>query len=341
MNEKLTTKEMIVRIVEKSGMTKKITSDLLRILPELIESALARDGELRIAGLGIFKLKWVKARRARNLKTGESVEVPAHNKVVFYPQKGLKEIVNEEYRHLTYQVIEGKDETVSHQSPVVSPITEKKADKEPVVTPPEPPDGKATESIEPERPDYRSRKMIYWVIPFVFVVIALLIVIFYMRNCQDELKFPRKASDSQEQVIKPSETAPPSQVPMQEDTSVTEPVESPEEVAPEPPAKGFPQQLYTVTPGKYLFQIARETYGDPFLWSLIYKENQAKISDPEQVINGIELVIPSLEGTPSSLSKSDSTRISDAYHMLYEYYTSKGDERAKDFQYAVKVFSNR
>jgi DNA-binding protein HU-beta len=376
MNEKLTIKEMIVRIAERSGATKKLSADMLKALPGLIEQALERDGEVRIAGLGAFKLKWVKARRARNLKTGGSVEVPAHNKVVFHPEKGLKEKVNEEYKYLTYTIIEeekpvgqlDKGEVVSRQSSVVSADGRKeKTDRskeiheeterevsqasEPSAAPipePQPPEPREPETEESKVPEYRKRKLIWWIIPLIFIIIALLIVIFYMRNCQDELTFSK--DNEQEQVIKPAGPTPgdeepaipdSSAMPVQDDVSEElTPTDTAEEI-PEPEPKGFEEQSYVITKDKYLFQIARETYGNPFLWVLIYKENQSRIADPEILTNGTELVIPALEGTPDNLASSDSTRIAEGYRMLYEYYSSKGDDRAGDFRYAMNVFTPR
>ena len=102
---------------------------------------------------------------------------------------------------------------------------------------------------------------------------------------------------------------------------------------------GFAEQSYTISRDKYLFQIARETYGNPYLWPLIYKENTTNISNPEIVINGSELVIPALEGTPDNLASSDSTRIAEGYRLLYEYYSGKGDDRANDFRFAMNAYT--
>lgn len=359
MKEKMTIQELIVRIAEKSGASKKTVAEWLRVLPEIIESGLERDGEVRIAGLGTFKLKWVKARMARNLKTGASIEVPAHNKVVFYPEKGLKEKVNEDFRYLTYQVVEEEGETDGSRKPVPEDETvpapsvvsqEEKADplgKEEEVVREEAPIGpwdKVAEAEE-EIPERRKRKTIYWVIPLVFVIIALLIVIFYMKNCQDELQFTDKGSS--EQVIQPAETAPVSGDTQATEDTVTggvteEEISAPSSSEPQsqaPVQTGFPAQAYTTEPGKHLFQVAREIYGNPFLWALIYKENQSKIPDPENIISGVELVIPSLEGTPASLSRADSAHVAEGFEMLYEYYTSKGDERARDYRFAKIAYS--
>jgi len=347
MKEKLTIQELIVRIAEKSGASKKVSTELIRVLPEIIESGLERDGEVRIAGLGTFRLKWVKARKARNLRTGAGVEVPAHNKVVFYPEKGLKEKVNKDFRYLTYQVVD--EEVVSREEPV-GQLDSGQLDKEEEVVSQELPvghlDNEGAAETE-EIPEYRRRKAIYWIIPLIFVIIALLVVIFYMKNCQDELRFTDKGDE--EMTITPS--VPPAGTPEMTESETTpgQKTEAPESTPPAEPEKaapvaktaGFESRSYTILPGKYLFQVARETYGNPFLWSLIYKENRDKLPDPQNVRPGIEIVIPSLEGMPSNLTRDDSTRVAEGYRLLYEYYNSKGDDRAKDYAFTMKSFMPR
>ena len=354
MKEKINVQELIVRISEKAGTSKKLSADLLRIFTELVGTGLERDGEIRIAGLGTFKLKWVNTRTARNLRTGEAVTVPAHNKVVFFPEKALKEKVNEDYKFLTYTVLEEEEKkVVSPQPSVASPQSSVDSRQLSVVSQEEEKEKKREEERKkgdvppvPEKEVYRRRKLIWWIIPLVFVIIALLIVIFYMKNCQDQLAFTKTESGSREQVIAPSETAPPGE----EAIVQTTPAEMPQDTTAETSAPqstepsqgtmtGFKEQAYTTAEGKHLFQVARETYGNPFLWALIYKENSEKIPDPEQVPKGIELVIPSLEGIPSLLSGTDSTRIAEGYRMLYEYYNSKGHERSRDFYFAMKAYT--
>lgn len=53
-----------------------------------------RDGiDVRLPGLGTFRVVATPARTARNPRTGEAVHVPAGKRVKFTPAKGLKEAV--------------------------------------------------------------------------------------------------------------------------------------------------------------------------------------------------------------------------------------------------------
>ena len=59
---------------------------------DIVES-LKKEGRVRIAGIGTFKIRQMKARKARNPKTGESVDVPAKKKVAFKASPELLEAV--------------------------------------------------------------------------------------------------------------------------------------------------------------------------------------------------------------------------------------------------------
>jgi hypothetical protein len=93
--------------------------------------------------------------------------------------------------------------------------------------------------------------------------------------------------------------------------------------------------------GQHLFQLAREQYGNPFIWVLIYRANLDKITNPDMVISGREIVIPALEGKPDKLSHNDSLAVSDGYRLVYEYYKAHGDARADDFRRGMDRYKQK
>jgi hypothetical protein len=97
-------------------------------------------------------------------------------------------------------------------------------------------------------------------------------------------------------------------------------------------------RLKTIAVGKHLFQLAREEYGNPFLWVLIYKANQDVIKDPDQAIIGKTVNIPALEGTPGHLSHNDSLEVAEGYRLVYEFYKGKGDAKAEEFYKAYQKY---
>ncbi len=62
-----------------------------RNLLDVVRDGLLRDGEVRLHGFGTFRLQHSAARTGRNPRTGEPVEIPARNRVLFRPAKALRE----------------------------------------------------------------------------------------------------------------------------------------------------------------------------------------------------------------------------------------------------------
>ena len=75
------------------GGTKADAERAVETMVETIVSALKKNEEVSIAGLGIFKTKMRAARTARNPRTGESVNVPSMRVPKFKPAKALKDAV--------------------------------------------------------------------------------------------------------------------------------------------------------------------------------------------------------------------------------------------------------
>ena len=77
----------------KIGGTKVQAEEVLEMVIESITSTLKKDGEVSIAGLGIFSTKTRAARTARNPRTGASVQVPSMRVPKFRAAKALKDAV--------------------------------------------------------------------------------------------------------------------------------------------------------------------------------------------------------------------------------------------------------
>lgn len=75
------------------GGTKADAERAVETMVETIVSALTKNEEVSIAGLGIFKTKMRAARTARNPRTGEAVNVPSMRVPKFQPAKALKDAV--------------------------------------------------------------------------------------------------------------------------------------------------------------------------------------------------------------------------------------------------------
>ncbi|MEI7719750.1 MAG: HU family DNA-binding protein [bacterium] len=75
------------------GTTKADAERAVECMIETIVSALKKEEDVSIAGLGIFKTKMRAARTARNPRTGEAVQVKAMRVPKFQAAKALKDAV--------------------------------------------------------------------------------------------------------------------------------------------------------------------------------------------------------------------------------------------------------
>jgi integration host factor beta subunit len=93
----MTKSVLIEKIAEKvEGLSKKQTEFVIETIFESIKDSLAKGGKVEIRGFGNFKLRSRNARKARNPKTGESVDVPPKKVPYFKVGKELREMVNKD-----------------------------------------------------------------------------------------------------------------------------------------------------------------------------------------------------------------------------------------------------
>jgi DNA-binding protein HU-beta len=85
--------EIAERVHGVLGGTKADAERAVECMIDSVVSALTKNEEVSIAGLGIFKTKMRAARTARNPRTGEAVQVPSMRVPKFQPAKALKEAV--------------------------------------------------------------------------------------------------------------------------------------------------------------------------------------------------------------------------------------------------------
>lgn len=90
------TKADLVEIVAKEAeMTKKDVEQLVEIIFDSIVSTLNKGEKIELRGFGSFRVRERNARKGRNPKTGEPVDIPAKRVAYFKPGKDLKDIINQ------------------------------------------------------------------------------------------------------------------------------------------------------------------------------------------------------------------------------------------------------
>jgi integration host factor beta subunit len=93
----MTKSVLIEKVAEKvEGLTRNQTEIVVETVFESIKKALMNGEKIEIRGFGNFRLKTRNPRKARNPKTGETVEVPGKKVLYFKVGKALKEALNQQ-----------------------------------------------------------------------------------------------------------------------------------------------------------------------------------------------------------------------------------------------------
>jgi len=85
--------ELYTALAKKTGFTKKDTETYTDAFIEAITEALRHGDKVQITGFGSFEVKERAARKARNPRTGEEIDVAASKAPVFKVSKALKDCI--------------------------------------------------------------------------------------------------------------------------------------------------------------------------------------------------------------------------------------------------------
>lgn len=97
MNAKITFPEIVDLIAESTSTTKRVCELFLRELFATVSQSLIDGEDVKIKGVGTFKVTRVKPRKSVSVNTGGSIEISSHKKLTFTPDKSLSEAVNQPF----------------------------------------------------------------------------------------------------------------------------------------------------------------------------------------------------------------------------------------------------
>ena len=92
----MTKADLVEEISRQTGLNKKDTSIVVNEIIANICRALGEGDKVELRGFGSFKVKERRARKARNPRTGDGVQVPAKLVPYFKASNELKARVNHE-----------------------------------------------------------------------------------------------------------------------------------------------------------------------------------------------------------------------------------------------------
>ena len=158
---KLTLQEIAKVLVEKNGLTQREANRFASDFFAIIQHNLELGEQVKVKGLGTFKIIGVEARESISVRTGERVVIDSHSKVSFTPDNTMKELVNKPFSQFETVVLnegvvfedekddDSEDDAESFENVVVEQPTE--PELEPHESEPEP--DKFTESEQEIEPD--------------------------------------------------------------------------------------------------------------------------------------------------------------------------------------------
>lgn len=86
--------ELVDKVAEKSGVTKKQADSVLSAAIEAIMETVSHGDKVTLVGFGSFERRDRKEREGRNPKTGETMVIPATKVPAFSAGKQFKEMVS-------------------------------------------------------------------------------------------------------------------------------------------------------------------------------------------------------------------------------------------------------
>jgi nucleoid DNA-binding protein len=91
----VTKKEIVKQIADRAELTQLKTKEIVQWTFDAIVDTLIQDGRIELRNFGVFEVKRRKARKARNPRTGDRVDVEPKNVVTFKPGKEMEERVSQ------------------------------------------------------------------------------------------------------------------------------------------------------------------------------------------------------------------------------------------------------
>jgi len=94
---KVTITEIAKILVDKNKLTPQDAKLFAGTMFDLIKKRLNSEGQVKIKGLGTFKMIRIEARESVSVRTGERVMIDSHAKISFTPDNTMKELVNKPF----------------------------------------------------------------------------------------------------------------------------------------------------------------------------------------------------------------------------------------------------
>lgn len=90
--------DLIVAVARRVSLSKKDTGKFVDAVLDTIRDTVGNGENVQLMGFGNFEAKTSVARKGRNPRTGESIQIAAYRRVRFKAAKALKKHLNRRYK---------------------------------------------------------------------------------------------------------------------------------------------------------------------------------------------------------------------------------------------------
>jgi nucleoid DNA-binding protein len=118
MKEKLVLQDIVDALAKSTSLSKKEADTFYREFFAAIIDNMFNNEPVKIKDFGTFKLVSVESRKSVDVNTGAEIEIPAHHKISFIPDRSLKDLVNKPFANFVIMPI---DENISFDEVEESP----------------------------------------------------------------------------------------------------------------------------------------------------------------------------------------------------------------------------
>ena len=327
MADKLSWSELRRALAQRANISEKDANTFLTAFNAQLLEALKTEKQVKINGLGTFKLQAVAPRKSVDVTTGNEITIEGYNKVSFVPEAGVKELVEKVEAGEAVEALDPiqklgaqadeivdilgdlgelpKEEKAEEPVEEAAPVEEPK-EEEPLIVSEKP----------AKKKNYFLRALL---ISFIILLILCVVGYFFLRKqvCEwfDILKEKVEKIELFNKCSAPSDEV---EVAAAEDELVLEvPEEAAEQVAESEAPKAevqkakYEELLLTeeITEGSRLAWISRKYYGHPDYWPYLYDANRDRIDDPSNVPVGTQIRVPKLTKAQRDMTSSEYLRL--------------------------------
>ncbi|MCW8853800.1 MAG: HU family DNA-binding protein [Gammaproteobacteria bacterium] len=299
-----------------------------------IRKGLLEDGHVRLHQFGSFKIKWSAQRNGINPQTGESLIIPAQPRINFTAAKALKEKIALSDNTLAQPLI--TNEAISITSEIIADIKPVQTASTPKPIPEIDREPYLKKIIPTESTENSSTQISYKAMAAGFILICSIAYFIIPMNTDKSMTVAQadnsaslKSPDLESTVSKPlTKDIIHSSTDKVPSTVINNSLQSPIEATAVTDLQNnnankdvfFASRKYKLIDGNSLWRLSKKNYINPFYWPHIYQANQYTISNPDRLITGKTITLPTLHGHPDSLTAQDKHNIAEGYFLAYRYY---------------------